>query len=384
MPLADGAAVDHEEGPVVARGGHDDARHVLVAAGDADVGVVVLGAGDGFDAVGDDLAGLEGETHAWGVSYALKREDGGILPSPPMVIASDTPMVLYCHASMLSFSTACLTVLPSSYTVTPGSGQMAGTQKERGSPVRWVLHGFPSHQTDAMPTWGAFFIMSSFGTPAAYSMAYMVRLAELFGAMVARPSRDPELLRGTKRMDRLASGLGGRLRPGASADKRRRGTNLGTRKVMFACHGVRPAVEGTAGGQGLELDVVVVLGLVAVLGRGVGASAGLIHVGFHFGGGVWMAALVRWCKKNDDAKEFKSWMAKGVKIEDGEEADRKEGRGSSRQDDHRGYIFPDPDLESESSAFPSFRERKALAIPHDDPWRGGVSPVGLGGLPGSW
>lgn len=64
MALADGASVDHDEGPVVARGGHDDAGHVLVAAGDGDVCIVVLGAGDGFDGVGDDFTGLEGEAHA--------------------------------------------------------------------------------------------------------------------------------------------------------------------------------------------------------------------------------------------------------------------------------------------------------------------------------
>ena len=28
------------------------------------------------------------------------------------------------------------------------------------------LHGFPSHQIVAMPTWGAFFMRSSLGTPA--------------------------------------------------------------------------------------------------------------------------------------------------------------------------------------------------------------------------
>lgn len=64
MTLADGAAVDHDEGAVVASGGHDDAGHVFVAAGDGDVGVVVLRAGDGFDGVGDEFAGLEGEAHA--------------------------------------------------------------------------------------------------------------------------------------------------------------------------------------------------------------------------------------------------------------------------------------------------------------------------------
>ena len=34
------------------------------------------------------------------------------------------------------------------------------------------LHGLPSHQTDATPTCGLFFMDSRSGTPAAYSMAY--------------------------------------------------------------------------------------------------------------------------------------------------------------------------------------------------------------------
>jgi len=64
VPWLDGAAVDHDGGAVVARKGHDDAWHVLVAAGDGDAGVVVLGAGYGFDAVGDDFPGLEGKAHS--------------------------------------------------------------------------------------------------------------------------------------------------------------------------------------------------------------------------------------------------------------------------------------------------------------------------------
>ena len=120
VALADGAAVDHDEGPVVARGGHDNAGHVLVAAGDADVGVVVLRAGHGLDAVGDDLARLEGVAHACFASqtnrpWSCVRGMRGS-PSPPMVIASETPTVLNCHASIFSFSTAFLTSVPSSST----------------------------------------------------------------------------------------------------------------------------------------------------------------------------------------------------------------------------------------------------------------------------
>lgn len=47
--LLDGSAVDHQEGSVVAGGSHDNTGHVLVAAGNGDVGIVVLCAGHGFD-----------------------------------------------------------------------------------------------------------------------------------------------------------------------------------------------------------------------------------------------------------------------------------------------------------------------------------------------
>ena len=60
----DGAAVDHEGGSIVPGHGHDAAGHVFIAAGEGDAGVVVLGAGYGFDAVGNDFAGLEGESHS--------------------------------------------------------------------------------------------------------------------------------------------------------------------------------------------------------------------------------------------------------------------------------------------------------------------------------
>lgn len=189
-----------------------------------------------------------------------------------------------------------------------------------------MLHGFPSHQTDAMPTWGAFFIMSSFGTPAAYSMAYTVPVSRaLWGhgrrQAIPRPGAAP----------RGGPACVGSWRPaqaGRSGGGETRGTDLGTGKVMLACHGVRPAVEGTAGGQGLELDVVVVLGLVAVLGRGVGAGTGLIPVGFHFERDFWMAVLVTWWKKNDDAKGWTSWWLEGSRSwKDGEGGTPEGGEG---------------------------------------------------------
>lgn len=81
MPFADGPAINHDKGPVVPRGGHDHARHVLVAPWDGDVGVVALGAGDGFDRVGDNFAGLQGEAHGVGAhGYAVADADGVELP----------------------------------------------------------------------------------------------------------------------------------------------------------------------------------------------------------------------------------------------------------------------------------------------------------------
>ena len=58
-----GTAVDHERWAVVTGHGHDASGHVLVTAGDGDASVVVLGTGDGLDAVGYDLASLQGKPH---------------------------------------------------------------------------------------------------------------------------------------------------------------------------------------------------------------------------------------------------------------------------------------------------------------------------------
>jgi hypothetical protein len=58
MTLTNGTSIDHNEGSIVTSCGHDDTGHVLVTARDRDVGIVTLGAGDGFDGVGDQLAAL--------------------------------------------------------------------------------------------------------------------------------------------------------------------------------------------------------------------------------------------------------------------------------------------------------------------------------------
>ena len=122
------------------------------------------------------------------------------LPSPPMVMASDTPTVLYCQPSMPCLSTAPLTMFPNSRTtlerlvsldLTTASstiridGTHDGCYMDAHSQLlsclvhhmamgenQTYLHGFPSHQTVATPTCGAFFIMSRLGTPAPYSMAF--------------------------------------------------------------------------------------------------------------------------------------------------------------------------------------------------------------------
>merc|ERR1719162_372291 len=62
----DSASVDHDRGPVDAPHGHDAAGHVLVAAGDGEVGVVELRGHHRLDAVGDQVAALQGVGHAVG------------------------------------------------------------------------------------------------------------------------------------------------------------------------------------------------------------------------------------------------------------------------------------------------------------------------------
>jgi len=64
VALLDGAAVNHDEGAVVAGSCNDCAGHVFIAAWDGDVGVMVLATGYGFDAVSDNFASLKRETHA--------------------------------------------------------------------------------------------------------------------------------------------------------------------------------------------------------------------------------------------------------------------------------------------------------------------------------
>lgn len=59
-----GAAIDHERRAVVAGHRHDTTGHILVAAGDSDAGIMMLGTGDGLDTISDDLSTLKREPHA--------------------------------------------------------------------------------------------------------------------------------------------------------------------------------------------------------------------------------------------------------------------------------------------------------------------------------
>ena len=66
MARLDRAAIDHDRRPIEPAHGDQAARHVLVAAGKRDIGVVPLGRHDGFDRVGDQVARLERIAHAVG------------------------------------------------------------------------------------------------------------------------------------------------------------------------------------------------------------------------------------------------------------------------------------------------------------------------------
>lgn len=66
-------------------------------------------------------------------------------------------MVLYCHPIIPRSDTDFLTVLPISN--------------------RCILHGFPSHHTEAIPIWGLLVMLSRSGTPAANNIAYHTPLS---------------------------------------------------------------------------------------------------------------------------------------------------------------------------------------------------------------
>ena len=118
VPGADRAAVDHERGAVQPAHGHQAAGHVLVAAGERDVGVVPLGAHHRLDRVGDQVARLQRVAHALGAHRdAVGHADG-----------------VEAHADQ------------------------AGRDRRLPSPAaarsfRCMLQVLPSYHTLAMPTW---------------------------------------------------------------------------------------------------------------------------------------------------------------------------------------------------------------------------------------
>jgi hypothetical protein len=71
------ASVNHDGGSVDSSHGHDDTRHVLVATGQRDVGIVPLAAHDSLDRVCDDIARLQRVAHTGGtVGHAVADTDG--------------------------------------------------------------------------------------------------------------------------------------------------------------------------------------------------------------------------------------------------------------------------------------------------------------------
>jgi hypothetical protein len=74
---ADRAAIHHHRRPVDSPHRHDDPGHVLVAARDRQVGVVVLRAHDRLNRVGDEIAALQRVGHAVGpIRDAVAHADG--------------------------------------------------------------------------------------------------------------------------------------------------------------------------------------------------------------------------------------------------------------------------------------------------------------------
>ena len=154
--------------------------HVLVTSRDGNVGIVELSTCDGLDAVCNDFTSLQREAHAFASPASFQPLPVAATVHTHIVIPSDTPIVPYCHPSIPCFSTACLTVFPRSCT-----GPSVSFPFDVGSQVPTVvaispsvlsqisrvslthLQGLPSHQTEAIPTCGAVFIIFSFGTPAA-------------------------------------------------------------------------------------------------------------------------------------------------------------------------------------------------------------------------
>eukprot|EP00123_Amoebidium_parasiticum_P017280 comp23783_c0_seq1/m.41266 comp23783_c0_seq1/g.41266 ORF comp23783_c0_seq1/g.41266 comp23783_c0_seq1/m.41266 type:complete len:398 (+) comp23783_c0_seq1:1029-2222(+) len=76
----DGTTVDHQGRTVHAAHGDQAARHVLVAARDGDVCIVPLRTHHRLDRVGNDLAGLQGVTHARSAHGDTVTDTNGVEP----------------------------------------------------------------------------------------------------------------------------------------------------------------------------------------------------------------------------------------------------------------------------------------------------------------
>jgi hypothetical protein len=72
------ATVDHQTRPVHTAHGHDDTGHVLVASGNADVGIVPLSTHDSLDRVGDKITTLQRVTHALGAHADAVTDTNGV------------------------------------------------------------------------------------------------------------------------------------------------------------------------------------------------------------------------------------------------------------------------------------------------------------------
>ncbi len=78
MARSDRSSVDHDRGAIDPPHRHHRARHVLVAAGDRDVGVVPLSAHHRLDRVGDEVARLERVAHALGAHRDAVGDTDGV------------------------------------------------------------------------------------------------------------------------------------------------------------------------------------------------------------------------------------------------------------------------------------------------------------------
>mmetsp|Transcript_654 Transcript_654/g.1137 ORF Transcript_654/g.1137 Transcript_654/m.1137 type:complete len:270 (+) Transcript_654:417-1226(+) len=95
MSRADGPAVDHNAGTIETSHPDDHSRHVLVAPGQRDEAIVPLGAHGRFDAVGDQIAGLEGVSHAGGAHADSVGDADGVEAESDAVAGYDAGLDVF-------------------------------------------------------------------------------------------------------------------------------------------------------------------------------------------------------------------------------------------------------------------------------------------------